>query len=119
MAARRLSEAGPAAVPEVLRMLSEASGFAIALREAGLGPDTAGAGKPDEHVLRVPLREGQRLAGVLELTPAPPADSPWAAGSPGLSLFADMLAMSFMVGFMALTAATVSRAVPKREGWDA
>ena len=106
VAARRLSEAGPAAVPEVLRMLSEASGCAVALREARMGPDTAGADEADDDVLRVPLREGQRLAGVLELTPAPPANSPWAAGSLALSLFADVLAMSVRCARTAATART-------------
>lgn len=110
--ARRLSKSGPAAVPEALRMLSEASGCSTAVREAGIGPD-AGGNVDDRHaldsdgrhradgpadtadgVLRVPLREGHRLVAVLELTPAPPRDSPWAAGSSALSLFADLLAMS-------------------------
>ncbi|MGZ4617962.1 MAG: histidine kinase [Frankiaceae bacterium] len=106
MAARRLSEAGPAAAPEVLRMLSEASGCAVALREARIGPDTAGVDEADDDVLRVPLRGGQRLAGVLELTPAPPANSPWAAGSLALSLFADVLAMSVRCARTAANART-------------
>ncbi len=105
VAARRLAEAGPAAVPDVLGMLSDSSGCAVALREAGMGRDTAAADGADD-VSRVPLREGQRLVGVLELTPAPPADSPWAAGSLALSLFADVLAMSVRCARTAASART-------------
>lgn len=93
-ATRRLSEDGVGAVPEALGMLSAASGCAAVVDQPGVGPDPVGDADTGEDTLRVPLREGRRLVGVLELTPAPPAGSPWAAGSAALTLFADVLAMS-------------------------